>query len=70
MKLCFVSENGAKETYFVDAPSIKLGLTSLSGLKIFSYDPPPPRGVIIAQMSENLKTLVTLECRSKQSHVT
>jgi hypothetical protein len=25
MKLCFVSENGARETYFVDAPRIMKG---------------------------------------------
>jgi hypothetical protein len=26
MKLCFVSENGARETYFVDAPRIRQGI--------------------------------------------
>jgi hypothetical protein len=35
MKLCFVFENGARETYFVDAPrssTSSLGALALSGL--------------------------------------
>jgi hypothetical protein len=42
MKLCFVSENGARETYFVDAPrrlfAIKVKLSELNMIFLVYMD--------------------------------